>query len=184
MTSTDTEFTKPWSPEAVAGLNHAIRMNQTSINSSYAFIEVWFQVPAPSLTGVLTSIRQIAIESIQTKLGPDASARAIGSSTPVDGHGVTIAGSGNQVSIGSAGSHQIAVIGQGDWSALRNQLQAIGYPESAVSTLRAVLEDPNATEEAKTAGALAWAKRGSEEFGLSVAGSVAATLLLQYLGHI
>ena len=184
VASGEPEFNVSWDTNAVAGVNAAIGQGGTAINDTYRFMEVWWQVPITLLIGVLSHIRQTALTRIAIHVAPEE--RFIPTIGPLakDLPGLSIAGSSNQVMIGSPGGQQALAQDPGDWETLKSRLLAFGLDLEQLEDLRQVVDDPDAPEDKKIVRAVHWARRAAADLGVSAAGSTIAGLLLQYLGQV
>jgi hypothetical protein len=184
VASGEPEFNVSWDANAVAGLNGAIGKGGTAINDTYRFMEVWWEVPVMVVIGVLSRIRHSALTRIAAHIAPENRFMTTRDSL-VDGlSGLHIAGSSNQIMIGSPGGQQALAIDPGDWASLESRLLAFGLGLGQLEDLRGIVDDPDTPEDTKTARAVKWARRAAADLGVSTAGSSIASLLLQYLGQV
>lgn len=184
LRSGNNTFEIPWDPEVVALINGTVGRGGTAIHDSYRFGRVYWLVPAGIIQGIVNRVRQRCLNALIELVPADQRILEIAEEVDPDVRGgLSVAGSGNQIMIGSPGASQRLSVAAGDWASLSRALLAIGISEESLDELKSSL-DAATDEDSKILKAVRWAQARGLDLGVSAAGSAIASLLLQYLGAV
>lgn len=165
-------------------MNNEIASGTTGVDDTYAFTEVWFEVPRPVLVEILEQVRQQAISEIAKRVAPEDLAIRAAEAAPAVPASFTVEGSGNQIIVGSPGTTVTLNITAGDRAALDDALASLGIQGEAIEELHDLIDDEQLDEPAKVMRALDWSRRAATSIGVSTAANAASGLILQYLGQL